>query len=381
MSDIHKQSYSIMLIDDSEEDLVLLKRILTKRSFKVTTCTSGLDALKLAEQDPPDLFFLDIDMPGMNGYEVCQLIQKNEKLKFVPVVFLSALVSPLDKVKGFDVGGIDYISKPFQFDEVYARINTHLRIHSLLKAQYKQIEKNYINLKELESLRDTLVHMIIHDMRTPLSVMSGYLGIVQKDIETNRISERTNRGLSDVIHSTESLIEMTSAILDVNKMESGRIELHPSKFDLAQAIGNAVSKSYLSDEMATFTQAFPDKAVIVEADQTYIERVVQNLLSNAFKFTNKKNGLVHLSVEEKNDLIRLSVRDNGLGFPSELKNAIFDKFVTGDAKLKGSRYSIGLGLTFCKMAVEAHGGRIGAENLAEGGVVLWFEIPKCAIKK
>lgn len=375
MIDIHSKSYSIMLIDDSLEDLVLLKRILLKHSFKVTTCSSGIEALRLAEEDPPDIFLLDVHMPVMNGFEVCQIIQKNEKLKFIPVVFLSALTNPLDKVQGFDVGGVDFISKPFQFDEVFARINTHLRIHSLINAQYRQIEKNYINLKELELLRDNLVHMIIHDMRTPLSVVSGNLLLMKKDFEKQPPHEKMMRRLLDAVQSTETLIGMANNILDVSKMESGRIDLNKSRFDLKEAVFSAVAKSYLPGEMAKFIQKLPDFPVMIEGDQEYIERVIQNLLSNSFKFTSQKKGLVQLSVEQGEQFVRLSVQDNGPGIPVEIKDIVFNKFVIGDSKTKGARHSIGLGLPFSKMAIEAHQGTISADNLESGGAIFWFDLP------
>lgn len=366
----------IMVIDDSQEDLILLERILTRRSFDVCTFTSGVEAFEFAKETAPDLIFLDINMPNMDGYEVCKLFQQDSRLRTIPIIFLSARNTTEDKVRGFEVGGVDFISKPFQFEEVHARVNTHLRIHYLLKRQLKELENNYIHLRKLESLRDTLVHMIIHDMRSPLSVLSGFLRLIKRDLSRGNVTDKTKTYIDDVIISADSLTEMMSSTLDVSKMEAGKIELSLTEFDLVPLIHDVVKRIYLPESSVRLEVLAPEKSVMMKADKGFIDRIIQNLLSNSLKFAPKQDGVVKLSVAMKEKSIVVKVEDNGPGVPEVDKENLFDKFWTGNAKKQGHRYSVGLGLTFCKMAVEAHHGQIGVDvPHSSQGIIFWFEIP------
>ena len=366
----------IMVIDDSQEDLILLERILTRRSFDVCTFTSGVEAFEFAKETAPDLIFLDINMPNMDGYEVCKLFQQDSRLRTIPIIFLSARNTTEDKVRGFEVGGVDFISKPFQFEEVHARVNTHLRIHYLLKRQLKELENNYIHLRKLESLRDTLVLMIIHDMRSPLSVLSGFLRLIKRDLSRGNVTDKTKTYIDDVIISADSLTEMMSSTLDVSKMEAGKIELSLTEFDLVPLIHDVVKRIYLPESSVRLEVLAPEKSVMMKADKGFIDRIIQNLLSNSLKFAPKQDGVVKLSVAMKEKSIVVKVEDNGPGVPEVDKENLFDKFWTGNAKKQGHRYSVGLGLTFCKMAVEAHHGQIGVDvPHSSQGIIFWFEIP------
>lgn len=367
----------IMVIDDSQEDLVLLERILTRRSFDVCTFTCGKEALKFAKESAPDLIFLDINMPDMDGYEVCKLFQQDIRLRAIPIIFLSARNTTEDKVRGFEVGGVDFISKPFQFEEVHARVNTHLRIHYLLKRQLKELENNYIHLRKLESLRDTLVHMIIHDMRSPLSVLSGFLRLIKRDLNQGSITDKTKSYIDDVIVSADSLTEMMSSTLDVSKMEAGKIELNITEFDLVPIVHDVMKRIYLPESSVRLEALIPEKTVMMKGDKSFVDRIIQNLISNSLKFAPKSNGLVKLSVEVNPESILVKVEDNGPGVPASEKDNLFDKFWTGNAKKQGHRYSVGLGLTFCKMAVEAHHGQIGVDVPdSSEGIIFWFKLPR-----
>ena len=158
---------SVLVVDDTVENLRVLSDLLGEQGYEVRAVTSGRQALHAVEHDPPDLILLDITMPDMDGFEVCRRLRATEWSKDVPVIFLTALTATADKLRAFDAGGVDYVTKPFQFEEVLARVRTHV---ALRRAQ-TALADSYKGLRALEQLRDDLVHMIVHDMRSPLTAL------------------------------------------------------------------------------------------------------------------------------------------------------------------------------------------------------------------
>src|SRR5689334_1924873 len=173
---------NVLIVDDTPDNIRVLTAIIERLGYEVRPATSGAQALQAVEHDPPDLVLLDITMPEMDGYEVCRRFKADEQLSDIPIIFLTALSDIADKVKAFGVGGIDYITKPFHLEEVQARVKTHLA----LRYANLRLAKSYSKLQELEQLRDQLVHMVVHDMRSPLMVLSGHLSLLQQ--ESDRLS-------------------------------------------------------------------------------------------------------------------------------------------------------------------------------------------------
>ena len=158
---------SVLVVDDGIDNLRLLSDFLGEHGYEVRAVTTGRQALQAVEHDPPDLILLDITMPEMNGYEVCQRLKAKDRSRDVPVIFLTSLTDTADKVRAFDAGGVDYVTKPFQFDEVLARVKTHV---ALRRAQ-AELADSYTRLRALEQLRDDLVRMVVHDMGSPLQAL------------------------------------------------------------------------------------------------------------------------------------------------------------------------------------------------------------------
>ena len=211
------QPASILVVDDTLANLQLLAGLLKDRGYRVRVAPSGTLALQAVHAEPPDLILLDINMPELNGYEVCERLKADPQLAEIPVLFISALNETLDKVKAFGVGGVDYITKPFQFEEVEARVATHLE----LRRQKRELKESNERLRELERLRDNLVHMIVHDMRSPLMVISGHLELMAMEPLPAQAAQCAKKALA----ATRTLIEMVSSMLDVSKMEAGQMQL------------------------------------------------------------------------------------------------------------------------------------------------------------
>ncbi len=368
MSNKSKPNGNILVVDDTAENLRLLANMLGDRGFEVRPVTSGRQALQVAERSAPDLVLLDITMPGMDGYEVCRRLKEHQTLREVPVIFLTALTDTADKLKAFAAGGVDYISKPFQIDEVLARVNVHL---ALRQAQ-RELSRNYERLRDLEKLRDDLVNMIVHDMRSPLAVIMGNLELATMFLGSD-ISQETAGVLNAASSGVARLSAMTDDLLDVSKMEEGKLTLNRGSCDVMELAREiAVGLSAMDRKRSiTIDQGGP---VMAYCDAAVVRRILQNLMSNAIKHT-PDDSAVRVTADSVGNNTRVSVIDNGCGVPADAREKIFEKFGARVARAEQKYHSVGLGLAFCKLAVEAHGGRIGVEPGDKGGSVFWFELP------
>jgi len=345
---------SILIVDDTPANLLLLVRMLTERGYQARPVRSGKLALEAARAEPPDLILLDITMPEMNGYQLCEQLKADNALKEIPVIFISALNETIDKVKAFRLGAVDYVTKPFQFEEVYARVQTHLQ------------------LRRLEKLRDSLTHMVIHDLTSPLTVIFYCLDLMKYDA-AEHLSATTEKFIALARHSAEELNNLIRSILDVNKIGAGEMKLRHEPCDLNSLIRDLLATPQPLPENRTVTLDTAESPLTVAADFGLIRRVLQNLLSNALRYT-PAGGNVGIAVTPSSSEIRIAVTDAGPGIAPEYHQRIFEKF--GQVEDSNHRLGTGLGLTFCKLAVEAHGGRIGVESEVGKGCTFWFALPR-----
>lgn len=345
---------NILVVDDTPANLLLLVRMLTGRGYNARPVSSGKLALEAARSELPDLILLDVTMPQMNGYEVCSELKADTALKEIPVIFISALSETLDKVKAFGVGGVDYVTKPFHFDEVYARVETHLR------------------LRALQKLRDDLTQMIVHDLRNPMAVISGVLEILQ-DPDAQELSPANQTRVAAARRSASNMLNLINSLLDVNKMGEGKMKLQLEPCDLVPLIRDVFAASQPWPGDRTVTLDAPEPSPIVTADCGLIRRVFQNLLGNALKYT-PAGGNVGFVVTLSRSEVRVAVTDTGPGIAPENHQRIFEKF--GQVDAGSSRVGTGLGLAFCKLAVEAHGGRIGVDSEVGKGSTFWLDLPR-----
>jgi signal transduction histidine kinase len=360
-----QQPPSILVVDDTPANLQLLSGMLKDRGCKVRPVSSGQEALQAARRIPPDLILLDINMPEMNGYEVCQRLKADPELKDIPVLFISALNETADKVKAFGAGGVDYVIKPFQFAEVDARVQTHLE----LRRQKRALQESYERLKELERLRDSLTHMIVHDMRSPLSAIVASLELLQT------VMPAQPSDLASMLRAARSsaamLTEMVAQLLDISRLEAGQMPLHKTQCDLTKTAQGVIDSLAASTAGRHLRLSAPEPVPAL-CDADIVRRIISNFLGNALKFT-PREGEISTSVTREKTAVRVAVKDNGAGIPPQYHQKIFEKFGQVDGKEK--KLGIGLGLTFCKLAVEAHGGRIGLESQVSQGSTFWFTLP------
>jgi len=359
---------SILVVDDTVENLRLVAGMLANRGFDVRPVTSGAEALQAIAHDPPELVLLDVSMPGMSGLEVCAALKQHSEWRDIPVIFLTALAEVADKVNGFEAGGADYITKPFQLEEVVARVSHQL---ALREAQ-RQLIKSFERLQALETLRDDLVHMIVHDMRSPLTAL-----IMSLEYAKTQLKDQLHETLDDAVGSARGIAAMCNALLDVSRLEEGRMPLDKAACDLCEVAAQART-AMASIDARRVIQLVAPQPVIASCDAQLVRRVLENLIGNGIKHTPAGGQLrIEVSVEEGGGA-RISVQDEGPGVPLESRLKIFEKFGTVATRSEHSDqlyHSAGLGLAFCKLAVEAHGGRIGVDAATPRGSIFWLELP------
>ena len=371
----------LLVVDDVESNIDILLNALGE-DYAIRVATNGVNALDSVKRVRPDLILLDVMMPGMDGFEACRRLKDDPTTQDIPVIFVTALNETMHKIKGFSVGGVDYVTKPFQFEEVRARVDAHLELHRQkgelcrqkleLSRQKCELQQSYDKLRETETQRDGLVHMIAHDMRSPLFAILGNLEMA----EMEHLPKDATVCIDSALSAAGMIIEMISTLLDVSKMEAGQMTLEFSAVDMRNLVMETIRMVEPLRGQRKLAIKSPDEIEAVVGDTHLIRRVLQNLIGNALKFTDKDKGIITVCIEiTAKDKMRVSVVDNGNGILLEHRGKVFDKFYQIAAHKQSKGHSTGLGLAFCKLAVEAHGGEIGLESDMEMGSTFWFELP------
>jgi signal transduction histidine kinase len=370
----------ILCVDDEAANLKLLENILVPRGYSVVGAANGKGALDTLRSQAIDLVLLDVIMPGMDGFEVCRQIKGDPGLASIPVIMITAMTAKRDRVRAIEAGAEEFLSKPFDQTEALARIGMLLKVKELgddRRRAAAALQEANDRLRELEGLRDSLVHMVIHDLRNPLTVITMFASLLEST-EGENLSAKGRGYVQHIINSADFLTEMCSSMLDVSKMESGQMQLHLTTCDICAIVREIVPRMEDPENARRIALVLPEEPALVRGDAQLLSRLVQNLVGNAIKFAPDSGGRVDIAVSQGGDRVRCAVKDNGRGIPPEDQKKVFDKFWQASAQQQGRKHSSGLGLTFCRMVVEAHGGEIGVESEGGLGSTFWFELPRAA---
>jgi signal transduction histidine kinase len=367
---------TVLIVDDTELNVDLLVDCLGDK-YELRVAMDGHSALDAVAESAPDLILLDIMMPGMDGYEVCRRLKSHEATRDIPVIFITAMGEVKNEMQGFNLGAVDYITKPIIPPVVKARVRNHLELklaREAIQDQNIKLQESYEHLRELERLRDSLTHMIVHDMRSPLMAIQGGVELIQMDVG-DTLGQETTEDLQMTVESTRRLIEMVNTLLDVSKMESGHMPLSRQLCDLQPVTQQALDSLAPMTRHCQVTLEPPETPVHAHCDQDIVRRIMVNLLGNAIAHT-PAGGEIRIRLLPNAHGARVEVSDTGPGIPPEYRDLIFEKFgqVKSDSKIR--QYSTGLGLTFCKAACEAHGGQIGVDSEVGRGSTFWFTLPQ-----
>ncbi|MFT5468361.1 MAG: two-component system sensor histidine kinase/response regulator [Verrucomicrobiales bacterium] len=358
----------ILVVDDNPNNLRLICEMLKKRRYTVRPALSGPLAIEAAANRAPDVILMDVNMPGMDGYDACRELKRREELRDIPVIFASALGETVDKVRAFEAGGIDYVTKPIQIEEVEARIESHMTIRRLRL----ELQERYDDLRRSESLREQLTHMIVHDLRNPLAVILGGLEFAVTNSPT-KFDAATAEVLDLANTQAGTLNRMISELLDIGRMEDGKMRLSQAGAEVSTILEKARGSVALKGQLLSVDLSAAPRSLC--CDSELVRRVLTNLIGNAVKFT-PSGCAIEVAAKSVSDGTRFEVRDSGAGIAPEFHEKIFEKFTQVEGTTRADVPSTGLGLTFCRLAIEAHGGRIGVESAPGEGSLFWFTLPE-----
>lgn len=350
---------TILIVDDVVDNLHMLTDMLEAQGHEVRIAMNGKEALEKIADKQPDLILLDIQMPGMTGYEVCQKVKANPATEDIPVIFLSALHESADILKGFEVGGVDYVSKPFQYREVVARVQSQIAVAQQRRELAELRERDRLQFEMIAGAKDTFLHATAHDLKNPLTSVLLYVQALREN------PPETRAELDDALNGIEGrarkMQRLISDILDLAQMQVG----NPMNFieQPIQPILVKVMENFDVLAREKNIQLFlnmPESSVRMALDGNYFERMIDNLVSNAIKYT-PPNGEVRVSLT-MGDCIDIQVKDTGIGIPSEDLPHVFDAFYRVKKASHKKEIGTGLGLSIVAAIVEEHGGTINVES-------------------
>jgi len=381
IDDFYATKDSILIVDDEPNNLKVLYNLLIEQNYEVRAARNGETALQAAQDDPPDLILLDIKMPEMDGYEVCSHLKADERTRDIPVIFISALNQTEDIVKAFACGGVDYITKPFQFEEVNARVKTHLTIvqqHEQVVMQQEQIaamrQRDRELFDKLTATREKFVSAAAHDLKSPLSLIGGYASLMTR-FEEVRSNPQIMECVEQIEQSSDEMLNLITDMLDYIRMQAAT-GLSYVVVDFATFVGQHVDK-YLEVAEAQnvdITVNAPEDTLNVQIDQKLMGRVIDNLVSNALKYS-PENTTVTIAVEQDSHKAALHITDEGSGIAEYDLETIFQPFYRTSQAMQSSVTGTGLGLSIVKEVVEQHYGRVNVESAIGKGSTFSVLLP------
>lgn len=358
---------TVLVIEDVAPNRVILRKLLGTHGLDVIEAESGEAGLIAAFEHRPDIVLLDVMLPGINGFEVCERLKTTPATESTPVILLTQLREREFRIRGIKAGANDFINKPIDPEDVLFRLRNALRDRRM----YKLLEQNLTRVRELEELKERLTQMMVHDLRSPLTSIMGMLDLFG-------LSEDLDDGQREMLASARGqgarITEMISSLLDIGRLEEHALPLHLEDSDLRTIATEACEQVRGIVYRATLTCENPETPVPCRCDRGLIGRVMVNLLSNALKVV-AGGGTATLRTGINDDHVWCEVEDDGPGIPAEMHTRIFEKFGQVEDGFD-KRYTSGLGLTFCRLAVEEHGGTIRVSSEPGQGSLFRFELPR-----
>ena len=369
--EINPSEYKILIVDDVMSNVLLLKVLLTNEKFAIATASNGRQALEQVEKENPDLVLLDVMMPDMSGFEVAQHLKSNPNTADIPIIFLTALNSTADIVKGFQVGANDFISKPFNKEELIIRVTHQI---SLVAAKRLILSKTE-ELQRTIAGRDKLYSVIAHDLRSPMGSIKMVLNMLILNLPSEKIGAEMYELLTMANQTTEDVFSLLDNLLKWTKSQIGKLNVVYQDVDLVVVTDGVIEifSMVASLKKIRIREMKPEK-MMVNADIDMLKTVVRNLLSNAIKFS-KENSEVLVKMEEVDGMAVVSVQDYGCGISEEGQKKLlhtdthFSTFGTNNEE--GS----GLGLLLCKDFVVKNGGKLWFTSKEGEGSIFSFSIP------
>lgn len=370
----------ILIVDDSAENIISLKSVLERNGFEVDTASSGEEALKKVLKTSYVLIILDVQMPGMDGFEVAETIKGFSRAKETAIIFLSAAKADVPMItRGYSTGALDYISKPVDINILLLKVQTFYRIYEQSRALNEMQEKLLEEIeyrKDAERKKDEFISVASHELKTPLTSVKGYLQLLERSLDKSEpevIKSRLHRVQSQV----EKLNLLIADLLDMSKIESGKLKFNKKLFDFNELLDHVLDvMQQANPQVNLLKKGSIDKHFY--GDEMRIEQVIVNFISNAIKYAPDTKE-IHIITELRGDEIYFAVKDFGIGMAEVHLAKIFDKFYRVEETSERFQ-GMGIGLYICREIVERHDGRIGVESQYGGGSEFYFYIPLSRVK-
>ncbi|CAN2048705.1 hypothetical protein GMMP13_650006 [Candidatus Magnetomoraceae bacterium gMMP-13] len=385
----------ILIADDAPDELRLLSEILKASGYKIRAAINGELVLQFVQSYLPDIILLDIRMPGMDGYEVCRRLKADANSRDIPIIFVSIIDELFDKVRAFKAGAVDYITKPFQEEEVLARVKAHLQLRNMqkqLKIQNVQLKQEIVERKRIEvalqraretaeagnRAKSAFLANMSHELRTPLNAILGFSQLMERD---SFDAERQREYLKIINNSGEHLLRLINDVLDMSKIEAGHITLDKKTFNFKNTLNSLetiINSKAIEKDLQFCIYTSPDLPQNIKTDENKLRQVLINLLGNAVKYTN--DGTIVLWVKPgkktRNSFpcqLIFEIEDTGTGIsPEEISN-IFEAFSQSKNRCRNTE-GTGLGLSISREFVRLMGGEITVESEIGKGSVFRFDI-------
>ena len=365
----------ILIVDDTPENIISLKKVLERHNFEVDTAASGEEALKKVLRNEYVLIILDVQMPGMDGFEVAEAISGYSKAKETAIIFLSAVNTENKFItKGYSSGGLDYITKPVDMDILLLKVKTFYRIYEqsrkLIEVQ-KELLKEIEFRKQAERKKDEFISIASHELKTPLTSVKGYMQLLERNLDRGDIAT-VKRHLDKAQIQIEKLNDLIADLLDISKIESGKLKFNKKLFNIDTLMDSVIEIIHQSNPDFTISK----NGIIgkeIYGDEARIEQVVINFLTNAIKYS-PGTAEVHINLELLGEKIYLGVRDFGIGIDPAMQKHVFDKFYRVEEtaiRFQG----LGIGLYISAEIIRRHSGEIGVKSRAGEGSEFYFYLP------
>lgn len=366
----HEVIPTILVVDDNPKNIQIIALILRELNYKITIAVDGKTAINLVDRVRPDLILLDIMMPDMDGFEACQIIKSDSKNENIPIVFLTALSEKSKIVKGFENGGVDYIVKPFNKDELISRVKTHLR----LKFARDEILKITNHLNELNTIKDKIFSVIGHDLRSPIGGMKMIIDNLM--IKADKYADESLVESVEILSKTSNeVFNLLENLLWWARTQNKAVTIYNENLDLEQIVNSIyyLNKSSFNIKKISFKKNI-DLNCTVRADANVLKTILRNLLSNAIKFT-PEGGIITINAHTLGEFIHISITDTGVGIPADKIDLLFDEKEHLSTFGTNNESGSGLGLKLCGEFVKLSKGNIHVKSRIGFGSTFTIEIP------
>ena len=369
-SQINRSDYKILIVDDVVSNVLLLKILLTNEKFQVCTANNGKACIEVTKHDKPDLILLDVMMPEMNGFDTAVVLKQDPETKDIPIIFLTALNSPSDLVHGFQVGGNDFLTKPFNKEELLMRVMHQIQLVEAKRIIVRQNEE----LRRTINNRDKMYSVIAHDLRSPMASIRMVLNLAVNVVSRETVGDEIFELLDKANRESEETHDLLDNLLKWTKSQTGRLNVVYQDVELDDVVPGVVDIFRMIAEMKKIDLNYvpAQEKLVVHADNDMIKTVIRNFISNAIKFTPEGKS-IEVFYKREGDFARISVCDHGVGIAADRVDSIFHKGETtyGTGGEEGS----GLGLQLCQDFARKNGGDAYVESVEGEGSIFSFTIP------